>query len=95
MRGQPRSCWPRPQAGFAARVLPWGVRARLGSICSLDRILTLIVTLIAGAGAEFLADSFQSNLLRTLHDGDAFSDATVMLGRQVLPCLREAVHTWC
>jgi len=32
---------------------------------------------------EFLSDSFQSNLLRTLHDGDAFSDATVMLGRQV------------
>jgi len=31
---------------------------------------------------EFLSDSFQSNLLRTLHDGDAFSDATVMLGRQ-------------
>ena len=38
--------------------------------------------------SEFLADSFQSNLLRTLHDGDAFSDATVVLGRQVKDVVR-------
>jgi hypothetical protein len=38
--------------------------------------------------AEFLSDSFQSNLLRTLHDGDAFSDCTLVLGRQVQSRLR-------
>ena len=32
---------------------------------------------------EFLLESFQENLMRTLQDNDPFSDVTIHLGRKV------------